>query len=286
LASLTPPAGVDITRPNVARMYDYYLGGKENYPADREAAEKVIAAAPQTPAVARANRAFLRRAVRYMAAHAGIDQFIDIGCGLPTQGNVHQVAQAARADAKVAYVDNDPVVLAHARALLATDEQTVVVEGDLLDPEAVLSAPELTGLIDLDRPVGLLFIAVLHCVADDDALLKAVGRFYQALAPGSHVAISHITLPPESSGHLEAARQGRQVYDDARVNTSMTFRDRDRLMALFGDLEPVEPGLVELPDWHPELETAPQGPAPVPLGGQPERLPAFFLCGVARKGEA
>jgi S-adenosyl methyltransferase len=271
-----PLAGIDTGRPNTARMYDYYLDGKDNYPADREAAEKVIAVAPHTPALARANRAFLHRAVRFMAGQAGIDQFLDIGCGLPTQGNVHQVAQSVRPDARVVYVDNDPVVLAHARALLATDGQTVAAEGDLRRPEPVLTDPKVTALIDFDRPVGLLFISVLHCVADDGELKEAIGRFHDALAPGSHVAISHITLPTAGPDQLDAARQGRQVYDDMRASTSMTFRDRDRLAALFEGLQLLEPGLVGLPNWRPEPADAEAEPVP---------LPDFFLCGVARKGD-
>ncbi|MBE1531743.1 SAM-dependent methyltransferase [Actinomadura algeriensis] len=272
---------IDVRRPNVARMYDCYLGGKDNYAADREAAEKVIAATPQTPAIAQANRGFLRRAVRYMAADAGIDQFIDIGCGLPTQGNVHQVAQDVRGDARVAYADNDPVVLAHARALLADDQNSIAVEGDLARPGELLADSRLRTLIDLDRPVGLLLISVAHCISDDAVLADAMATLRAALAPGSHVALSHINLP--SSEKRSVALQGNRVYADMHVNTVMTFRDRDRLTGLLDGLDVLEPGLVDLPDWRPELD-APH-PAPIPLPGRHDDARGFYLCGVARKGD-
>lgn len=275
-------AGVDVDRPNVARMYDYYLGGKDNFPVDREAAEKVIEAAPQTPAIARANRAFLRRAVRYMAGDAGIDQFVDIGCGLPTQGNVHQVARSVRNDAKVVYVDNDPMVLVHARALLATNENTVAVEGDLVRPEALLADPRLRGVIDLDRPVGLLLISVAHCVSDHAQLKGAVGTLCEALAPGSHVALSHITLPTSAPDQRDVARRGAQVYEGMKANTGMTFCDRGQLTELLGGLDLLEPGLVDLPDWRPELEDPHAAPTPLPDGQ--DTGPGFYLCGVAHEG--
>ncbi|WP_232383276.1 SAM-dependent methyltransferase [Actinomadura violacea] len=277
------PAEIDVRQPNVARMYDFYLGGKDNYPADREAAEKVLAVAPRTPAIARANRAFLRRAVRYMAQDADIGQFVDIGCGLPTQGNVHQVAQSARDDAKVVYVDNDPVVLAHARALLATDDDTVAVQGDLVRPDELLAEPRLRGLIDLDRPVGLLLISVAHCVSDDAVLKDAVATWCRALAPGSHVAVSHIALPTSGPDQLDVALRGARVYGETKANTAMTFRDRAQITEMFGGLDLLEPGLVDLPDWRPDGPAA--SPAPIPLPGGHDDGPGFYLCGVARKGE-
>jgi len=275
-------AGIDVERPNVARMYDYYLGGKDNYPADRDAAQKVLEVTPQTPAIARANRAFLLRAVRFMAREADIGQFLDIGCGLPTQGNVHQVAQSVRPDAKVVYVDNDPIVLVHARALLATDANTIALEGDLLRPKELLDDEALRAHLDLEKPVGLLLISVLHCVSDDERLKEAVTTLYDALAPGSHVAISHISLQTCTPEQEDGALRGAQVYTDMNANMPMTFRDRDQLTELFGGLDLMEPGLVELQDWRPD---PPGESAPIPLHPAQDQGYGFYLCGVARKGD-
>ncbi|WP_433464878.1 SAM-dependent methyltransferase [Spirillospora sp. CA-128828] len=274
MALETVPAGVDVTTPNVARIYDYFLDGKDNYEADREAAEQIMRKAPATRATARAGRHFLARVVRFLAVEAGIDQFLDIGCGLPTQQNVHEVAQAARSDASVAYVDNDPVVLAHARALLAKQPRTTVIEGDVRYPESILRNPDLTAVLDLERPVGVLMFSVLHCVADEDLVQDAVRRLRDAVAPGSHLAISHITRPPAASTYRKAAEEAARTYRDRGVNTSMTFRDREQIAGFFGGMEVLGPGLVQLPDWRPDPELG-------PVSGH--GLPATYLCGVARK---
>ncbi|NKZ02680.1 SAM-dependent methyltransferase [Actinomadura latina] len=274
MASEIVPADIDVTIPNVARIYDYFLGGKDNYAADRAAAEQIIGAAPATRATALASRHFLARVVRFLAVEAGIDQFLDIGCGLPTQQNVHEVAQEARSDASVVYVDNDSVVLAHARALLATRTRTEVIGGDVCDPESILADPDLTAILDLDRPVGVLLFSVLHCVSDDDLVRDAVRRLRDALAPGSHVAISHITRPPAASSYRAAAEEAARTYRDRGVNTGMTFRDREQIAGFFDGMELLEPGLVGLPDWRPDPELG-------PVSGQ--GLPAVYLCGVGRK---
>ncbi|NVI91075.1 SAM-dependent methyltransferase [Actinomadura sp. BRA 177] len=274
MASETAPGGVDVTIPNVARIYDCFLDGKDNYAADRAAADKIIAVAPATRATALANRHFLARVVRFLAVEAGIDQFLDIGCGLPTQQNVHEVARAVRPDARVAYVDKDTVVLAHARALLATQPRTMVIEGDLDDPESILLAPELAEILDLDRPVAVLMLSVLHCMPDDDRVRGAVRRLRDALVPGSHLAISHITRPDPASGYRQAAEEGARTYRDLGADTGMTFRDRDVVAGLFDGMELLSPGLVNLSDWRPD-------PALGPVSGQ--GLPATYLCGVARK---
>ncbi|RAY12613.1 SAM-dependent methyltransferase [Actinomadura craniellae] len=269
------PPGVDVATPNTARIYDYYLGGKDNYRADRQAAEQVLSVAPETPRLAWENRAFLGRAVRYLVG-AGIRQFIDVGSGLPTRENVHETAQRAAPDARVAYVDRDPVVLIHSRALLATDAQTAVVEADMRRPDDILDDPELRRLIDLDRPVAVLFVAALHCLTDDDKPAGVVARFQERMAPGSHLVISHITAQEDA----ETAQRGAEVYRRVGATTQMTLRDRAQLMNLFDGFELVEPGLVPLPDWRPETPFgATVAPPPKPRRGP---LPIWFLCGVGR----
>ena len=176
--------------PNPARIYDYFLGGKDNFPADREVAEQVVAIAPVARDIVEDNRAFLRRAVRLLAGEAGIRQFIDLGSGLPTQGNVHEIAQAAVPDARVVYVDNDAMVVTHSRALLAGDN-TAAIEADLRDPDSVMGHPEVRELIDFDQPIALLLMAILHFVPDDEDPYGIVARFRDALPAGSYLALSH-----------------------------------------------------------------------------------------------
>lgn len=239
------PRGIDTQTPSVARMYDYYLGGKHHYAADREAAARAVAAFPQLPAVLKANRAFLARAVRFMA-EAGIGQFLDLGTGLPTQENVHQVAQAVNPAARVAYVDNDPVTLAHARALLATDEHTTVADADLRHPEQVLDHPEVTKLLDFDQPIGLLLVMVMHFVPDDADPAGIIARYRDALAPGSYFVTS---LADSDSGDPEAVAAIQNVYRNATA--PLVFRPRAQLETFLAGFELVEPGLVEIPDWRP-----------------------------------
>src|SRR6202034_921575 len=184
-----PPPGIDATVPTAARMYDYWLGGHDNFAADRIAALKVTERTPGVAEAARANRKFLGRAVRYLAGEAGIRQFLDLGTGLPTKGNVHQVAQAIAPDAHVVYVDNDPMVFAHARAL-KTGDGTAVIHADLRDPDTILSHPETRRLIDFSNPLAILFVAVLHYVPDPEAH-EAVAAFTQVAAPGSHLVLTH-----------------------------------------------------------------------------------------------
>lgn len=266
-----PPTNIDVTKPNVARMYDFFLGGKNNFAADREAANKVIDAAPQAPALARENRAFIGRAVRYLT-QAGIRQFIDIGSGLPTRENVHEVAQRAASDARVAYVDNDPVVLSHSRALLATDNQTLVIEADMRRPGDILDHRALREVIDLGQPVAVLFTSTLHLIADDEGPAEIVAHVRDRIAPGSYVVISHTT--PETSA--EEARQGAQVYARAS-STTQTLRDRDQILRFFDGFDLIPPGLVPLPDWRPDLLPAPR------QRRTDKPLPVWFLGGVGRK---
>jgi S-adenosyl methyltransferase len=182
------PAGVDTTKPNIARMYDYLLGGKDNFAADREIAEISLRIMPDSRKGPRSNRAFLRRVVRYLTAAAGIRQFLDLGSGLPTRGNVHEIAQEIAPTARVVYVDNDPVVLTHSRALLAGNH-TAVVTADIREPESILKHPAVRGLIDFDRPVGLLMFAILHHVNDTEDPGGIAATFREAMPSGSHLSV-------------------------------------------------------------------------------------------------
>ncbi|GLY75849.1 SAM-dependent methyltransferase [Actinoallomurus iriomotensis] len=242
------PAGIDASVASPARMYDYYLGGTQNFASDRRAAQEIYTLIPDLPEIARDNRAFLRRAVRTLAA-AGIRQFVDIGSGLPTQGSVHEIAQEADPASRVVYVDNDPLVPAHARALLAggTEGTTAYVAGDLREPDAVFDHPDVRALIDLDRPVGLLLVAVLHFITDEEDPWALVGRYRSRLAPGSHLAIAHATRdgrPPE------AVRKMTDVY--RRASAPFTFRTREQILAFFHGSRLLDPGLVHSPRWRPE----------------------------------
>lgn len=261
------PTGIDTQTPSTARMYDYYLGGKHHYPADREAAEQVLATVPEVSTGARENRKFLQRAVRHMAG-AGIRQFLDLGTGLPTQENVHQVAQTVAPDARVVYVDNDPVALAHARALLANDAQTAVADADLRRPEQVLAHPEVTQLLDLTEPIGLLCVAVLHFVTDDDDPAGIVARYGAAAAPGSYLALSHGSAEHQSADTADRATQGTVTYQGA--TSPIILRGRERVRELFAGFELLDPGIVPVNQWRPDPEAAADEPT---LG----------LAGLARK---
>ena len=189
-----PGAGIDASVPNVARIYDYWLGGKDNFAADREAADRQARAIPQLPWLARQNRDFLRRTVLFLAA-AGITQFLDIGSGLPTNQNVHEVAQAVNPDARVVYADIDPVVVNHAQALLS-GKRVAAVRGDICRPEDILGAPEVRRLIDFGEPVAVLALAVLHVIPDEAGPAAAMARLREAMAPGSYLVISHAGVSP------------------------------------------------------------------------------------------
>jgi hypothetical protein len=254
------PVGVDTSIPNVARMYDYALGGKDNFAADRAAADQLFAAVPEVgrgPMVL--NRRFLGRAVRFLAAEAGIRQFLDIGAGLPTQGNVHEIAQASVPEAKVVYVDYDPVVITHGRALLATSEAVTVVSGDLRKPGEILDNPDVRASIDFDQPVAVLLFAIMHFITDAEDPVAIVSRLRDELVPGSYLALSHVT----AESHAPAIQKGREVYRGATA--VVTPRSRADILRLFDGFDLVEPGLVWLPQWradpsdvveHPELSLA------------------------------
>jgi hypothetical protein len=248
------PSGVDVTVPNLARVYDYMLGGKDNFAADREAAEIALSAVPQMRAIALENRRFLIRAVRF-CAQAGIRQFIDIGTGLPTQDNVHQVAQRAAPGARVVYADNDGVVVSHGLALLAEDDQTTVIHADLLRPAELLAHPALRALIDLTQPVALLLVALLHFIPDEDDPMTSVAALRDALAPGSYLVLSHAEFSPgHVSGHEPLSEETRRLGQTYGRQTGPA-RSRADMAAFFGDFELVEPGLTEVWSWRPDSQS-------------------------------
>lgn len=237
---------IDPSTPHPARMYDYWIGGKQNFAADREVGDRMAQAMPGLPLLARANRAFLGRAVRYVAGQ-GVKQFLDLGAGLPASGNTHEIAQAAHPDAAVVYVDNDPLVTVHGRALLADEARTRVFEADLRDPKAVLTHPDLVSLIDFEQPVAVLLAAVLHFVTDDSDPAGIVAAFTEGLAPGSHLVISHATsdLLPVETDTL------RPIY---RSSSTGALRSHAEISRFFEGFDLVSPGLVQLPLWRPEVE--------------------------------
>jgi len=250
------PAGIDVSRPSAARVYDYILGGAHNFEVDREAARGAMEFIPGLPKIMQANRAFLRRAVRF-AADEGITQFLDIGSGIPTVGNVHEVAQSVRPGARVVYVDHDPVAVAHSEAVLDGHEGADVVAGDLRKPREILASPRLQHLIDLNQPVALLLVAILHFVEEADDPYGAVAELRDALAPGSLFVVTHasyegIPLPPER------ARGAVDVYKDIR--NPLIMRSREDIARFFEGYDMVEPGLVPMPNWRPDPASEDEDP--------------------------
>jgi S-adenosyl methyltransferase len=243
-------AALDPTVPNVARMYDFMLGGKDNYASDREAVARLIEISPEVQLAARWNRQFLGRAVRFVT-NQGVTQFLDIGAGLPTQENVHEVAQSLAPGARTVYVDNDPVVLSHAHALLAGDALTAVVGGDVRDPVSLLRDATTTGLLDFASPVCLLLVAILHFVPDGDDPAGLAAALRDALPPGSYVILSHATMDgyPAQAALDKEQRAGR-VYD--RATAPLTMRGADEVRRILGGFELVEPGLVHITHWRPD----------------------------------
>jgi hypothetical protein len=231
-------------------VYDYLLGGKDNYAVDREAAEKILALAPSSRRLARSQRAFLVRSVRYMA-ETGIRQFIDLGTGIPTSPNVHEVARSVHPSARIVYVDFDPVVIVHNTALLSTNDGVVSVGEDIRNPDAILGHPDVVDLIDFNEPIGVLLLAVLHNISDAEGPGEIIGRFRDRMAPGSHIAISHFSLDsaPHALKELEATYAG--------TPWPKTIRSREEILRFFDGFELVPPGLVDMGDWRPDLEEPP-----------------------------
>jgi len=266
------PPGIDVTKPNIARVYDAFLDGKDNFAADRAVVELTLQITPDAAAGAKANRAFLRRVVRYLAGEAGIGQFLDIGSGLPSQGNVHEIAGEVNPAARVVYIDSDPVVLLHAHALLAGAPTVRVVTADVRRPAEILASPQVGEFIDFSRPVGLLMFAILHHLADEEDPAGIVARFREAAAPGSYLAISSFRMPgPEHPQDAATTRAVQELFN-AKLGTGL-WREHEEIRQWFGDWELLEPGLVPMPEWRPDV------------AGQTERNSTYhgFVGGVARK---
>ena len=262
----------DVSKPNVARVYDAMLGGKDNFAADRGFVAEVLRFAPMAPLGAISNRQFLRRVVEYLVVDAGVTQFIDLGSGLPTQGNVSEVAHQFNPRARVVHVDNDPIVLTHSKALLADARTTDFVLGDVRRPREILTDPVVESMIDFDQPVGLLLFALLHHVEDGDRPERIMADFLAAMPSGSYVAISSLRLPgPELPEQRAVTIEGEKVMTGPMG--SMRWREDSEIASWFGDWELVSPGLVPLGDWRPPAA----GHVPYP------EIQHSFSGGVARK---
>jgi hypothetical protein len=238
--------GIDTSVAHPARVYDYWLGGKDNFAADREAAERVLAATPGLRFRVRANRAFLARSVRYLAGEAGIRQFLDIGTGIPAVNNTHEVAQSVAPDSRVVYVDNDPIVLVHARALLASNPlgSTQYIEGDVRDAGPILEAAR--GTLDFTQPVALMLLGIMHLVQDSEQPYRIVAGLMDALPSGSCLALSHPAID------INAAQAEAQRRYNERVSTPQTLRTREQVARFFDGLEMVPPGLTFVHAWRPD----------------------------------
>jgi hypothetical protein len=255
------PGDIDLERPSVARVYDYWLGGAHNFAADRSVAQKTLETMPELRGVVLNHRAFLRRAVRYLLGQ-GIRQFLDLGSGIPTVGNVHEIAQSVDPDARVVYVDIDPVAVAHSRSLLLGNGRVSVLQADVRDPATVLASAEVAEQLDFDQPIGVLMIALLHFVSDDEDPWNVIGGYRDKLVSGSFLALSHAGYD-DADVESEASIEARRIYD--RNVTQSTFRNKREFVSLFAGFDLVEPGAVRLPAWHPESQddlVASEGPFP------------------------
>lgn len=276
------PAGLDLDRPNVARVYDFYLGGTTNYAMDRQFGEQVLADFPMLRPIARANRLFLQRAVRHLSG-LGITQFVDIGSGVPTMGSTHQVADEINKDSRVVYVDYEPVAVAHSRILLeqhGDPRRHAALQGDLREPGELWQQLAATGVVDLRKPVALLFIAVLHVQQPGpggaDVGPAVLARYRKLLAPGSYLAIFHITDDGVPPGYVEDLAELKHKYDTS--SSPVVWRSQAEIAALLGDFELVEPGMTWTTLWHPEAS----GPdSPVVTFATPEQ--SVIWVGVGRK---
>ena len=248
---------LDTSVPHSARVYDYLLGGKDNYEVDRMAAGQLLAVYPDLVQTLRANRAFLARAVRYLVTEAGVSQFLDIGTGIPAADNTHEVAQAAAPASRIVYVDNDPVVLAHARALLTSTPEGACdyLDADLREPGPILAAAART--LDFTRPVAVMLVGIMQFIGDQARAGEIVGELMAACAPGSYLTISH----PASDIDAEQFGAATQRFNEAAPpDQQMTLRDRDAVASLFAGLELVPPGLVRISEWHPDSAADAAGP--------------------------
>ena len=262
----TEPSAVEIdqSKPHSARAYDYYLGGKNHYAVDRELGERTLQFWPTIRITVQENRGFLARAVRYLVAEAGIRQFLDVGTGLPTTDNVHEVAQRLAPESRIVYVDNDPIVLAHARALLTSDPrgETAYIQADLREPEKIVKHATARGTLDFSQPVALMLVAILHFVVDEEQPAEIVRTLVEALPAGSYVVASHVITDHDPDGMHAVERAYRQSGVPAQVRTAAEF---GRLA--FSGLELVDPGVVSLSEWRPERRHRPTAAQVSAYGG-------------------
>ncbi len=254
------PADINSDVAHSARVYNYLLGGKDNYAADRAAGDQMIAALPNVVSGSRANRAFLARAIRFLVTDCGIRQFLDIGTGIPSADNTHEVAQAIAPQTRIVYVDNDPVVLSHARALLTSSPHGAVayLDADVREPEEILRAA--AGTLDFDQPVALMMLMILHMIPDEAQPHRIVSRLLDALPSGSFLVISH---PPSDLLPEGVAEAQRRLNERLGAQASMTARSRAEVTQFFDGLEIVEPGVVQVHQWRPDIEVSPNAPASI-----------------------
>jgi hypothetical protein len=262
------PAGIDVDRPSIARVYDCSLGGFHNFTSDRQLVDKMREMMPEALLMARANRAFLTRAVRF-CLQAGVRQFLDIGSGIPTSGNVHEVARQIDPGSRVVYVDSDPVAVAHSQAILGADDKAAMIEADLREPKRILQDPAVRRLINFDEPLALMMVAVLHFIRDEEDPAGMIDQFAEPLAAGSYLILSHGTAdgPPQAQMNRVTDLYRRSVADP-------TMRSRDDVVALFGGFELIPPGVTWPDQWVQSEEDAPR-PGAEPLCG--------YYAGVGRK---
>ena len=246
-------ADIDITKPNIARVYDYFVGGKDNFAADREFAHRAMELAPKAPLASQNNRAFLRRVVRFLVGEAGITQLLDIGSGLPTAGNVSEVAHEINPAVHVVYADNDPVVYMHSKALLSNPVNADIINADIRDPAEILTDPTVRRLIDFDRPVGLLLLAVLHHTTDHEDPEGIAARLRDAMPSGSYIAISSLRLPGPELPELRATTIEAEELLATGLGSGR-WRESEQIQAWFGDWEMIPPGLVSLQEWRPATQ--------------------------------
>ncbi|WP_446474027.1 SAM-dependent methyltransferase [Actinomadura opuntiae] len=263
------PPGIDPTKAHPSRRYNYWLGGKDNFAVDRESAEMVASAFPTVGLAARENRAFMRRVVGHLAGEAGIGQFLDIGTGLPSAGNVHEIAQAVDPSARIVYVDNDPIVLVHARALLTGEPEgrTAYIDADLRDPEKILADPDLRRTLDLSRPVALMLVATMHFITDDHDPYGIVRRLLDALPPSSYLVMTHAT-----GDYLTPEEYAVSVEANERSGVPFRLRSHEEFARFFEGLELLPPGVGSVVEWRPE----------VPAEDRPAIEDVSMLCAVAR----
>jgi len=263
------PQGIDPSKAHPARRYNYWLGGKDNFAADRESAEVVASAFPTVRLAAQENRKFLHRVVDYLASEAGVEQFLDLGAGLPSAGNVHEVAQKIAPYSRVVYVDNDPIVLVHARALLTSTPEgaTAYLQADVRNPESIISDPEVERTLDLTKPVALMLVAVMHFIPDSADPYGILRRLIEALPSGSFLVISHAT-----SDHLTAEELAASIEANERSGVTFRLRSTEEFSRFFDGLQLVEPGITSILNWRPEPS----------LERGPSVEDVSMLCGVAR----